>query len=484
MMKPSCVNRINQIDYVKNRLNTIRLGQSVSDSVLEWYGIPGIGKTTLAQIGMGNLCQEMNIPFACIDFDPDKNKNADKYYSDTILILQDIFKGIGIHKPTCFKEALKKYRQADDHELKVEVIKKFLKYVNELIKDAPVMLLFDSTEKADSNTTAWLEKEIISPLCMTGRCIIIWTGRFPQCWRQFEVRRRVISQKLEPFPLDVTIDQISKISDKNKKLPSEKERLKIGGIVYQYTFGHPQGNKQLLKAIIKDKKSHEKDLINVVNSFIDGYVMEANPDELKAACRVLAIVRHFDVDIVRKLLSHFVDFYRKSKAFLKVVGQLTATSLVEWDSIRKWYALDETVRHILALHLQLNQPEQYSAINKLAAEIYKEWIEKVRENRSVYILERLYHLANVASCKEESQSQITDKLKNELKKYLQDYCQGEAEFAYSDTERLANELEQDREIEKIIGIQGVADLKESVGNHLLMLKHSKEGRGNNARSNN
>ncbi len=43
------VGRFEEIDEVKSRLNTVRLSKPVFDTILEWYGIPGIGKTTLSQ---------------------------------------------------------------------------------------------------------------------------------------------------------------------------------------------------------------------------------------------------------------------------------------------------------------------------------------------------------------------------------------------------------------------------------------------------
>ncbi len=43
------VGRFEEIDEVKSRLNAVRLSKPVFDTILEWYGIPGIGKTTLSQ---------------------------------------------------------------------------------------------------------------------------------------------------------------------------------------------------------------------------------------------------------------------------------------------------------------------------------------------------------------------------------------------------------------------------------------------------
>lgn len=461
LAKQQYVNRVEQIDEVKRRLNTIRLGQTVFDSILEWYGIPGIGKTTLAQNAIAEYCHRMEVPFACLDFNPEENENAGKYSADPILLLEDIFKGIGVYKPTDFLKTLERYRQATDEHLRAErekrVLDEFLHYVNELLKDDPVALLFDTTDKAAPETVTWLEESVISPLCRTGKCIIVWTGRFPQRWKRFEVRRRVASSKLDPLLPEATAEQVGPTKVK----------------IYQFTFGHPMANERVAEAIerfeAEGQPFQEEDLVNeLVDKVIDKYVMEGVPLELNAACRVLAVVRQFDVIVLRRILSKFVDYFREMKdtLFLGLVGRLSETHLVEWDAVRKGYALDETLRRILALHLRLNQPEQYLQVNKVAADIYDEWIERVRENRSVYVLERLYHQANIASAEGKSSARIASKLERELENYLERYYQDkDQEFAYSSTTRLYQELRKDDELRKLVGGKGFAQLQKTIEQH-------------------
>ena len=461
-----CVDRDQQIGEVEKRLNAIRLGQTVFDSILEWYGIPGIGKTTLAQGAIAGLCEKKKIPFACLDFDPKKNDKASKIPGEPILLLEDILEGIGTGAPIDFEQAVKKYRQAPDEDLRAErekkVLQEFLHHVYRLLENDPVVLIFDTTDKVEPDVAAWVEENVISPLCLKGKCLVIWTGRFPQRWRRFEVRRRVVSSRLDPLPREATVEQVG---------PIEVD-------VYRFTFGHPMGNERLSEAISRFEKEKqtfgERDLINVVNRVIDEYVMQGILPELNAACRALAVVRQFDVIILRRILSEFVSHFKDIDAYLKVIGQLTETSLVEWDAVRKGYALDETLRHILALHLRLNQPERYSAINEVASKIYDEWIERVRENRSVYVLERLYHQASIAGSRGETQSYIADKLHGELQGYLGKYYRdGDREFAISSATQLYQEMRRDNELREIVGEQGFSRLEETVNSHRLTLAQGK-----------
>lgn len=459
--KPRPVNRAEQISQVRERLNTVRLGRPVFDSILSWHGIPGIGKTTVGQM-IADLCQEMSVPFARVDFNPEENRRASRYPGDAVLILEDIFVGLGKHEPAAFREALDRYRQAEEVHLRQErlkrVVEAFLGYLNELLGKGAMVVLFDTTDRADTEVVAWLEENVISPLCLTGRCVIIWTGRFPQRWKRFEVRRRVASEKLEPLPLKATEEQVGR---------------PVGARIYKLTSGHPMGNEEVADVIrdyqARGQEAKEHDLVNVlVDRVVDKYVFKDIALDLNAACRILALVRQFDVVVLRRLLSKFVDAFKdmREALYLGQVGRLTETHLVEWDSVRKGYALDPTLRHILALHLRYDQPERYLQVNREAAVIYAEWIERVRENRSVYVLERLYHQAHIALAEGQSPAQVSGDLRQELTGYLSDYyVDSDRAFALRSTDQLCQELNSDEELKEIMGEVGFEGLVRAVEQH-------------------
>jgi len=458
--KPRPVNRAEQISQVRERLNTVRLGRLVFDSILNWHGIPGIGKTTLGYM-IADLCQEMSVPFARVDFDVEENRRAAQYADDPVLILEDIFVGLGEHEPAAFREGLERYRQADEVHLRQErrkrVVEAFLGYLNELLEKGPMVVLFDTTDQANTEVVAWLEESVISPLCLTGKCVIIWTGRFPQRWKRFEVRRRIASEKLDPLPLKATEEQVGP----------------AGARIYRLTYGHPMGNEEMAEAIhdyqARGQEADEHDLVNIlVDRVIDRYVMKNIEPELNAACRILAVVRQFDVVVLRRLLSQFVDAFKdmREALYLGLVGRLTETHLVEWDSVRKGYALDPILRHILSLHLRYNQPERYLQVNREAAAIYAEWIERVRENRSVYVLERLYHQARIAFAESREAAQVADELRPELEGYLAEhYKDHDREFALTSTDRLYQELAKDEELRELLGDAGFEGLVRAVEQH-------------------
>ncbi len=459
------VNRAEQLNEVRSRLNTIRLGRKVFDSVLEWYGIPGIGKTTLGEM-IADLCVEMKVPFSRVDFDSEKNSRAQQYVEDAIMILEDLFVGLGVEEAKTFREALERYHQTEPgsfihQDRQRRVVEAFREYLERLMEQGPVVLLFDTTDQAPAEVTTWLEEQLISPLALTGKCLIIWTGRYPQRWKRFEVRRRVVSQKLEPLPEKSTIEQVGP----------------VGSRVYRLTRGHPMGNEEVARAIeeyqTRGQEAPDHELINrLIDRVIDQYVMKGIDPDLNAALRVLAVVRQFDVIFLQRLLSKFVPEFKELREplFLEVLSRLAGTYLVGWDRERKGYAIDLTLRRILALHLQCTQQERYLAANREAAELYADWIERVPENRSIYVVERLYHKTCIALTEGKSAKEVAISLQEELGNYLQRYYRdGDRALAQKATEQLRQELQGDDELQEVLG-EAFDSLPRSIEAHLNALR--------------
>jgi hypothetical protein len=128
--------------------------------------------------------------------------------------------------------------------------------------------------------------------------------------------------------------------------------------------------------------------------------------------------------VLRRLLTRFVEepFAGKSAAyFLGVVGRMVKTTLVEWSSARRGYVLDKTIRWMLALNVKLAARERYEEINYELIGLYDEWIERVPENRSGFIIERLYHEACLQSVRGASPKAIAGRLCELLEGYLERY---------------------------------------------------------------
>lgn len=445
------VNRREQIEDVRTMLNRIRLGRTIFESVLEWYGIPGIGKTTLGRM-IADVCMANQVPFGRVDFSPKENPRAEQYHDDPIQILEDLFIGLGVEEPVAFRQALEQYRQTDPKNIlrytsrQKQAVKQFVDYLNDLLERGPIILLFDTTDQASTKTAAWLEEHVISPLARTGKSLIIWTGRHRRTWERFEVRRRVVSQKLPPLPPEATVEHVGTIGDR----------------IYRLTRGHPLGNEQVAEAIqryqARGQEATEDELLRIlIDRVIDRYVMKGIDSDLNAAIRILAAVRQFDAAFLQRLLSklapQFEHLQLDDNLALDVLSRLAGTYLVEWDRVRKGYTIDPTLRRILALHLRYDQPEQYMNVNQEAITIYTDWIKRVRENPSIYVVERLYHQACIALAggkdKKEVAASIGEQLRTDLQSY---YWTDRVDLVQkSSTEQLRQELQGDEELQEMLG---------------------------------
>jgi hypothetical protein len=148
---------------------------------------------------------------------------------------------------------------------------------------------------------------------------------------------------------------------------------------------------------------------------------------------------------------------------MKIIGELTSTSLlVQWDQIRKGYAVDEPIRRMLAVYEKLEQPDRYKKISQKAEDIYQQWIERNAENRSIYIKEEFFHRINLSKSDQQDSSVLMQELENRLKKYLGTYYQKDLSLS----NQLYEEFSKDTEIESLMGEKDFIRLSELIQNHM------------------
>jgi len=473
-----------QVGLLRRIVNYIRLSGPIFQTIYEWTGIPGIGKTVLVGMLCG-ACAEMGVPYARIDFNARYNPDVHKYAGDPILVIKELSEHLNRRGSTELEEAIREYESlpADNgyHRdlASDEVVRAFRRYVRELLERDPVVFLFDTTDKAPPVVLAWLEEHVVSFLSQTGRCIFVFAGRAPLHWHRFEVRRRVRSERLTAFEPELVEKQF-KLDRKHPQLVVLSERA------YRLTSGHPMGSAVVLRYLgeLADQgecvneetfpRYEPKLLDGLVREVIDGYVFRDVKPALANACRAMALLRQFDVILLRRILSEFVPDFREypRDAFGGLLALLNATHLIDWDDVRKGYNVDSTLRRILSRYMRQSNPERYVGINKAALEVYQNWIERVTDNLSVYIIEEFYHytcIAQVTRPQADWQTGLAERLQAYLDAY---YTEGDPELQISALERLDKGLERDEELREpeLIGEKGVNDLRQVIAEHVERLR--------------
>jgi len=472
----SPVNRKEQRDEFSSALERIRVLGSVFQTIYEWFGSPGIGKSTLLRLLIED-CHNANASYAFINFKdksyPQAETSFEKGEVDATRLIEDLINGLSDADSLKVKQAIKTYRSipADEKErankqLKhSDVARAFVRFVGDVSKHDPVVMLFDETESADPELVAWLEEWIVNPLIQNGRCLIVWAGRRPQRWKRFEVRRRLRSQELGLFDAKGTVE----LFESNSKYPLTE----LSDPVRRLTLGHPFADVVALRrldTLAKEGRipqrdqfsSIETDLIDgLVQDFVEKYAFKGLSKELANSCRILALVRQFDVILLREILTDALpssyDNYKREE-FGGLLSRLRATQLVWWDDRRKGYALDLTLRHILGENIRRHQPKVYAKVNQVAIGVYRDWIERAGDNRGIYIVEELYQQACLNLISEEDHPLKKTPLPVLLEQRLREYPQRDPDLRASALDRLYHELEDDPDLPRLISYRGRDEL--------------------------
>lgn len=456
------VNRESQIKLIQEVLSYIRTIGAVFQNIFEFIGIPTIGKTVLINL-LCSVCHEVSIPFTHIDFDQNRNTHAADYLNSPALLLVDLATQLRILNQPGLFDAVQAYEKLiiPDDEKRRQALQRiaqaFRNEVIKLLECDTLAFLFDSTELAHPAVLSFLEEEVIAPLTQKGRCIFIFAGRAALHWRRFEVRRRVRTEKLEPFELAAVEEQIEQSARRVQEL------TELSTQIYHLTGGLPQGNfvvtRKLDQLALQGTtltpqtfSGHEPELIDaLIKEIIDAHVFKDIPVELKESYYVLALVRQFDLILLRRLLSKFVKAYKTYpiNAYGGILGKLNAIYLIDWDDKRKGYCVDPALRRILNRQTQLHNPQRYIAVNREALSVYQDWIKRVTDYRSIYIVEALYHEACLACIEGQC---VYDRFQESIEGYLANYDNCDPELLPSMLERLDKELAADLVSDRLGGL--------------------------------
>ena len=477
------VDREEQLAKIADVLERISRQGPVSSNLFEWYGSPGIGKSVLVKM-LADVANKKHAAWTIVDFKRSKQK-VETCLHDPITLTEAIVSdfrhqvNLDTHE---FDAAVKNYRKvalpgegvtsayaAMDQETRLyrrpdwlselrNVVIAFIKLINTLPSQEkangirPVILFFDETEHAEIELVDWIEEWIINPLIQIRHCVVVWTARRPWRWKRPEIRRRLTSELLNVFEEDVVKKQI--------QLGSEKPDLvsELFKNVYTLTGGHPFASHIVITELDMLAKQGEeitpetfqgfesKLLGEIFDRFINGYAFsELKSNDLKIACKFIALVRLFDSTMLRKILQVCVsDLFTpwEQDDFGDLLLKLKKTQLLVWD---KGYAIDPGLRHIIQKYFMVLDRGKFIDANQAALQVYEDWLKRPVDNRSLFVLEELYHHAVLVQVGVDADLPVL--LEKRLKEYP-DWIR-DKQALYNALERLEGEIHNDKELEKL-----------------------------------
>lgn len=478
------VNRDDQIYQFKEALSRIRRRQPVRANLLEWYGGPGIGKTTLVKALLSE-CSEDQVASVLVDFSRPKT-SSDECLDDPARLVEDIAAGLGLETARTLRERIAAYRASEPPQPVVraffrldrdqrekrrlspawlnawrDVAEEFAELVAELAEAGdqdqgvqPVVIFFDETELADPELVDWIEEWIIRRVVPMKHTVVVWTARRPWRWKRPEIRRRLQSEQLKPFDEEDVRRQFS------DSALAEQFFRKVHGV----TGGHPFANTVVISQLDGWKAEgrplteetfdrRQGDILGeIFNQLIEDYAFRGLSAHLKTACKLLAMTRMFDRKMLREVLVAYdsQEFgLWEHRRFDGMMQDLKETQLLIWD---KGYAIDDDLRYIIQRYMLSCEPSTYVAMNETALRVYREWLERPVDNRGLFIVEELYHCACLghAGDKVDLEEVLAGRLE-EYPNWIQD-----PQALHNALNRLEGELRHDSELAKLTDVSALA----------------------------
>jgi len=368
--------------------------------IVEFCGIPGIGKTTLLKaISAEQSRTKPALKIAWVDFG-DADLSEDGGPPSRRRILEKINRDLNVYAHT-----------RDEWKA--------------VLQNKQVLLIFDTLERATDSLLVWLGEVLLSLVQELPNLRAILACRQARLARVWGVplKRYVHTERLGRFRRWDTRQQMELELFLNAELADE---------VYQLTAGHPGMVADLLDFFrqegIDDPQSlhrpeHEAKLMSLLNDLAQRYIL-THVGHLTEKMRLVAHFRAFGPVELRLVLPDFLPAFvgEEEITFMDLItDELVPTSLVWYDSKEAAYVMDEAVRGLFLSHFRLLDADAYAAVSDKLVKLYDDWawVKGAESRRAFYLGEKLYHLAKQEQAKtkpspEALQSRLGGSLKDDL----------------------------------------------------------------------
>jgi len=407
------VNRTEELDLIHKDIVQIGKGQAIDQPIVHFHGVPRIGKTWLLR----HLAEQYKSP-------------SSPFLPPIVVLLVDCQTIAGAADvrsallQAC-KAEIEEASEAQDIPTLVEVFKT-------LATQAVFLFLLDTAEALQEKDFGWLEAEILGPLVLTGRVLIVVAGRAkPPRWQRFETRRRVRYWAIRPFDYGMTVKQLRKIG-----LATSAAKI------YSYTHGHPYASRRLAEIPDPRKKAKVLQALEPVEAELLRHV----PPNRHDLVRRIAVLRHFNIGTLRAFLSRLMGaaYGEKSDTFYMNLPEeeLGNPDWLFWDQQSRSYIFALAVRHILLARLRLADPRLYQESHRAALNMYERWMDIYPQNSVRFMLEAIYHRTAIWELSGQNPEQLKHELGDLLKQRLT-----KSNFSTSQTLELTHTLQEDQELQ-------------------------------------
>jgi hypothetical protein len=486
------VDRVPQRDAFVDVIERMRSGMPFSHNLFEWYGPPGIGKTTLV-VMLNSECRQRDIPHHLIDFKIVSDDQLRSYTFDPILIVEDMVNSLiqyhinnitivekiksyqDVPLPpegvcTAYARMTERDRSYSDDEWLIRmrlVLSALMDSISSPIDGGeqdqvrPFVLFIDDADKCDELLSDWIEEFLVKPMVQTKRCVVVWTARHQWKWKRPEIRWDRKSEELRAFTQDEVKEQLSHSS----RLKEDNLAEQFFKNIHIMTGGHPYAGTIVIEQIDEWKdvnvdvlKQRESELYKEINKqVIQNYAFKGLPLEQRTALELCSMVRLIDITTLQHILQECADGkYKKwqRKQFDQLLLELRKTYLLKWG--KSGWTLEPSLRYLMRNYYLSCAKDTFKKVNEVALKVYQDWLLRPVDNRKLFLIEEIYHYISLKQLNIGEIDIVTllDKRLEEYPSLVQDDVDG---WRYT-LEQIEGEIEHDEEITKLLGEDAVQQL--------------------------
>jgi hypothetical protein len=403
------INRDAELATVKHHMATLDRQTIGTPALINFHGIPGLGKTALIrQIyalyqdhpGIRTLLLSPDMP----NFDQEIDFTRLKFEFIAALFETNMTHlGHDAGKKTA--DSTPEFSDQEANGILEGIVQKLLE------AETPLLLLFDGWDQTLEALFVWVERLLLLPLIRRCKVLGVFGSQLPLRWHHFELRRLVELSLLLPFSLEATSEHL----DCSKELASQ---------LFAITAGLPYANQCVLKYSVEHprwkqaKKQHLPAMTQQVYNELCRYLKISSPNttsETEQIFSVIAFFREFNGVTLRQVLPIFFDeFANRSETSLNLsISHMFATRAIAWSDAKAAYHMDETIRAIFSYAWRMQNQHHACSVHRHAMDYYIDRVQRVSEKKIAYVIEYIYHLLWFLSLNEAAEHK-----REGLQKYL------------------------------------------------------------------
>jgi len=375
--------RADELKFIRTLLEDLLDEKPIEKPIQYYYGVPRVGKTSLLHKIKNLAIDELGVPTASIDFDPEKRifekPIQDRYQGEAAIfnLIFDLSKQLKITSSQSFDPA--------DSE---KVIRDFLDNLGstQKLSRKPLMLLFDTLEDVDATIFKRFQNSVLVPLLENRNILVIFAaraqiGELPISF-DWPLRRQLKTHQLRPFSLDESDEHVKKLSEELGKPISKSRDL------FYSTNGIPGLNEYVMYNPNNGSGNHLKRIVEDV-------ILERAPEAEKNVLTTIAVCRLFDTELLAYLVENLglpVFDEKGQTSGTNLLLRLLDTTLVEQRSDGTGYMVVGDIRRLVYDYLR-----EVNSLRVLKThELARQWFEvEVIKGDIVLLVELIYHQAGI-----------------------------------------------------------------------------------------